>query len=245
LSSTKEEKINMLMPMIRNTTRFALAGAVAAMATSFPAWSQESSQQRGETQADVVAVQATLANLMRDPDAKWFQENIGKAKGVLLSSEVLPKARVLKSGAGGRSVLLVKGADGKWHGPAFYSIVTEPTAFKEGVKAVEVAALVMTDKGLNTLMAGGGKLGGDLSYAAGPVGAGAPSAVTADVVGFTRVKGVYGGLNLDGTVVAVANDWNKAYFGKDVLPPDILIRMSVTNKQADPLLAAVTKATMK
>jgi len=232
----------MLMPMIRNTTRFALAGAVAAMATSFPAWSQESSQQRGETQADVVAVQATLANLMRDPDAKWFQENIGKAKGVLLSSEVLPKARVLKSGAGGRSVLLVKGADGKWHGPAFYSIVTEPTAFKEGVKAVEVAALVMTDKGLNTLMAGGGKLGGDLSYAAGPVGAGAPSAVTADVVGFTRVKGVYGGLNLDGAQAKVYADWNAAYFDSQTVQVKDIVSGKATNRDAVSLLNAVTKA---
>jgi len=233
----------MLMPMIRNTTRFALAGAVAAMATSFPAWSQESSQQRGETQADVVAVQATLANLMRDPDAKWFQENIGKAKGVLLSSEVLPKARVLKSGAGGRSVLLVKGADGKWHGPAFYSIVTEPTAFKEGVKAVEVAALVMTDKGLNTLMAGGGKLGGDLSYAAGPVGAAAPSAATPDIVGYTHVKaGAYGGLNLDGALVKSYADWNAAYYNSQTVQPKDIVAGKASNRDAVSLLNAVSKA---
>jgi len=67
----------------------------------------------------------------------------------------------------------------------------------------------------------------------------------ADLITFSRSKGVYGGLNLDGTVVAPSNDWNEAYYGKSVLPPDILIRMSVHNKQADRLLAAVTKATRK
>jgi lipid-binding SYLF domain-containing protein len=46
-------------------------------------------------------------------------------------------------------------------------------------------------------------------------------------------------------VIAVSNDWNKAYYGKDVLPPDILIRNTAHNKQADPLLAQVTKASKK
>jgi lipid-binding SYLF domain-containing protein len=103
----------------------------------------------------------------------------------------------------------------------------------------------MTDKGLNSLLANSVKLGGDASVAAGPVGAGAKSDVVADLVTFSRAKGVYGGLNLDGTVVAPANDWNKAYYGKDVLPPDILIRQSVHNKQADALVAEVAKATKK
>jgi len=233
----------MLMPIFRNAARFALAGAVAAMATSFPASAQESSQQRGETQAEVVADQATLANLMRDPDAKWFQENIGSAKAVLLGADVLAKARVLKSGAGGRSVLLVKGADGKWHGPVFVSIATEPAAFKEGVKSVEVAALVMTDKGVAALTGStGAKLGTDVSYAAGPVGAGAPPAAAADVVGYTRVKGVYGGLNLDGALVKVYNDWNAAYFDSQTVQAKDIVSGKTTSRDAVALVNAVTKA---
>jgi lipid-binding SYLF domain-containing protein len=56
---------------------------------------------------------------------------------------------------------------------------------------------------------------------------------------------VYGGLNFDGTVVTAADDWNQAYFGKKVLPPDILVRMNVANKNADGLLAKVTAATAR
>jgi len=232
----------MLMPMIRNTARLALAGAVAAMATSFPAWSQESNQQRGEIQTGVNADQATLTNLMRDPDAKWFQENIGKAKGVLLAGEVLKKTRVLKSGAGGRAGLLVKGADGKWHGPVFYSVTMADTAFKEGVTVSEVAALVMTDKGMSALLAGGTKLGGDVSYAAGPVGAGAPASVTADIVGYTRVKGVYGGLNLDGAETKVYADWNAAYYNSQTVQPKDIVAGKASNRDAVSLLNAVSKA---
>ena len=59
----------------------------------------------------------------------------------------------------------------------------------------------MTDKGFNSLLATSFKMGGDASVAAGPVGAGAKSDIVADLITFNRAKGVYGGLNFDGTVV--------------------------------------------
>jgi lipid-binding SYLF domain-containing protein len=102
----------------------------------------------------------------------------------------------------------------------------------------------MTDKGLNSLLATSFKIGGDASIAAGPVGAGAKSTVTADLISFTRSKGVYGGLNLDGTVVHSNVGWNDAYYGKsNVLPPDILIRKTATSPKSSALLAEVAKAT--
>ena len=123
---------------------------------------------------------------------------------------------------------------GKWGGPAFYTMATASVGFQAGVSVSENVTLVMTEKGLNSLLANSIKMGGDASVAAGPVGAGAKSDVVADLITFSRAKGVYGGLNLDGTVVALANDWNEAYFGKNVLPPDILIRMSVQQQAGGP-----------
>ena len=103
--------------------------------------------------------------------------------------------------------------------------------------------VVMTDKGLNSLLSTSFKIGGDASIAAGPVGAGARSTITADLISFTRAKGVYGGLNLDGTIVSTNVPWNDAFFGRsNVLPPDILIRKSVTSPKAAPLLADVARA---
>ncbi len=67
------------------------------------------------------------------------------------------------------------------------------------------------------------------------------SNVTADLIAFSRSKGVYGGLNLDGTVVSSNGDWDKAYYGKAVLPPDILMKNAASNKGADKLLAEVTR----
>ena len=63
---------------------------------------------------------------------------------------------------------------------------------------------------------------------------------------FTRSKGVYGGLNLDGTVIHANTDWNSQFYGaKNVLPPDILIRKAHKSANAAPLLTAVGKAASK
>ena len=67
--------------------------------------------------------------------------------------------------------------------------------------------------------------------------------MTADLIAFTRAKGVYGGLNLDGTVISPNNSWNDAYYGRSsVLPPDILIRKSATSPKSQALLTDVARA---
>jgi lipid-binding SYLF domain-containing protein len=134
--------------------------------------------------------------------------------------------------------------DGRaWTGPAFYDLATGSVGFQAGVEVSEAVMLVMTEKGLNSLLSTSFKIGGDASIAAGPVGAGAKSTITADLISFTRAKGVYGGVNLDGTVVQANIGWNDAYYGRNnVLPPDILIRKSAQSPKSSALLADVAKA---
>jgi lipid-binding SYLF domain-containing protein len=175
----------------------------------------------------------------------WLHKNIGRARGVLIAPEVV-KAGFIIGGSGGRGVLVARDtASGKWRGPVFYTLATASVGFQAGVAASENITLVMTEKGVNTLLAPSVKLGGDASVAAGPVGAGAASDITTDFVAFARSKGVYGGVNLDGTVITANGDWNKAYYGKSVLAPDVLVKGSAQSKQADKLLAAVTAAAGK
>ena len=202
-------------------------------------------QAQSEQQKLVDASDATLSNFMRDPEMKGLQQNIHRAKAVLISPEIV-KAGFIIGGSGGRGVLVARdGGSGKWVGPAFYTLATASIGFQAGVAASEMITLVMTDKGMNSLLSNSFKFGADASVAAGPVGAGAKSDVVADLIAFSRSKGIYGGLNLDGTVVSTNDDWNSAFFGKKVLPPDILVRAKVTNKGADKLIAAVAKAAAK
>jgi len=201
---------------------------------------------QSEQQTLVDSADRTLSNFLRDPDMTWLQQNIGRAKAVMIAPQVV-KAGFIFGGSGGRSVMLARDAKtGKWAGPAFYTLATASVGFQAGVEVSEVVTLVMTEKGLNSLMAPSVKLGGDASVAAGPIGAGAKSDVVADFVSFSRAKGLYGGLNLDGTVIAISNEWNEAYYNKKgVLPPDIVIRMSARKKGADKLLADVARAAGK
>jgi lipid-binding SYLF domain-containing protein len=211
------------------------AAMIAATAIGFTA----NANAQGDQQVLVDQATTTLNNFMRDPEMKWLQQNIGRAKAVLISPEIV-KAGFIIGGSGGRAVLVAK-SGGKWVGPAFYNLATASIGFQAGVAASEMVTLVMTDKGMNSLMASTFKFGGDASVAAGPVGAGAKSDVTADLIAFSRSKGVYGGLNLDGTVVSSNTDWDKAYYGKAVLPPDILMKNAASNKGAEKLLAEVSK----
>ena len=198
---------------------------------------------QSEQQKLVDAADRTLSNFLRDPDMTWLQQNIGRAKAVMIAPQVV-KAGFIFGGSGGRAVTLARDAKtGKWAGPAFYTLATASVGFQAGVEVSEVVTLVMTEKGLNSLMAPSVKLGGDASVAAGPIGAGAKSDVVPDFVSFSRAKGLYGGLNLDGTVIAISNEWNETYYNKKgTLPPDILIRMSARNKGGDKLLADVARA---
>jgi SH3 domain-containing YSC84-like protein 1 len=224
--------------MTRSLFRSTLVAAVTAVAvtTVVPAYAQ-SDQQKLVDAADV-----TFSNFVRDPDMTWFQQNVGRAKAVLIAPEIV-KAGFILGGSGGRAVLVAKDPkSAKWVGPAFYTLATGSVGFQAGIAVSEAVTLVMTDKGMNSLLASSFKMGGDASVAAGPVGAGAKSDIVADLVTFSRSKGVYGGLNLDGTVVTTSDEWNSAYYGKKVLAPDILVRMNVQAKGAEKLVFDVAKA---
>jgi lipid-binding SYLF domain-containing protein len=195
--------------------------------------------------AHILASEATLSNFLRDPDMDWLQKNFNRAKAVIITPEIV-KAGFIFGGSGGRALVVARDPkSGKWLGPVFYAMATASVGFQAGVSVAEGVTLVMTEKGFNSLLATSFKIGGDASVAAGPVGAGARSDVVADLITFNRAKGVYGGLNLDGTVVTASDDWNSSFYGKKVLPPDILVRASAHNKSADKLLAQVAAAAAK
>lgn len=194
-----------------------------------------------EEQELLSSAETTFTNFVRDPDMTWMQRHFADAKAVIIAPKVVKAGWVL-GGSGGRAVVFARDPrSGRWMGPAFYNVGAASVGFQAGVAVSETVTLVMTDKGLNTLLSNSVKLGGDASVAAGPVGAGANRDVTTDFVAFSRSKGVYGGLNLDGTVIAVANDVNRDYYGASVLPPDILVTGRAHNAQADRMLSLLDR----
>lgn len=213
-----------------------LAVAAAALAACASRATQD------ETQARVDEARTTLTNFMQDPEMKWFREHVGQAKAVLISPDIL-QAGFIVGGAGGEAMVIARNRSGTgWNGPAFYRVATGSIGLQAGAQKSEMVALLMTDKALNSLMSTSFKLGGDVSVAAGPVGAGTGAPVTADMIVYTRSKGLYGGVNMDGTVITIDEGRNRAYYGQPATPVDILVTRSVSNPDGARLAQAVSRA---
>lgn len=198
-------------------------------------------QADAEQQATVNKATETVKRFAADPDMQWFRNNVGNAKGILVVP-VSVKGGFIVGGSGGVGVLLTSGEENDWSYPAFYQLASVSFGLQIGGDVSEIMMLVMSDRGRDALLTTEFKLGGEVSVAAGPVGAGA-EAQTADVLAFSRTKGgVYGGLNLEGSVVKPKDQWNGLYYDQPVTPKQILIDRMVQDPQADPLRAAVAAA---
>ena len=229
-----------MLPIATGVRAARLWAALVGLASLLALGGQASAQTE---QQDVVnAAETTFSNFMRDPDMTWLQRHISSVKAVLIAPQVV-KAGWILGGSGGRAVLFARNEQtGRWEGPAFYNLATASVGFQAGIAVSETVMLVTTEKGLNSLLATSAKLGGDASIAAGPVGAGTNADITTDFVAFSRSKGIYGGVNLDGTVISVADGWNHAYYGRPVLPTDILLTARAHNPEADRLAEALGRA---
>jgi len=195
-----------------------------------------------DAQGIVDKARVTLGELMRDDNYKWMKEHLKDAKGVLIYPQVL-KAGFILGGSGGTGVLLARdGNTGEWSDPAFYTLGSVSFGLQIGGEAAEVVVLVMSQKGMDSLLTSKFKLGGDASVALGPVGGGAKGDVTADFLSFAKSKGLYAGLNLDGSQINVRESLNNAYYGKEATPADIIVKKSVSNKGAVPLREELKKA---
>ena len=198
----------------------------------------------GEEDAQGIVDKARVAfgGFMRDDNYGWMRDHLKDAKGVLIYPQVL-KAGFIFGGSGGTGVLLSRdGKTGEWSNPAFYTMGSASVGLQIGGESAEVVLLVMSQKGMDSLLTSKFKLGGDASVALGPVGGGAQSDITTDFLSFSRSQGLYAGVNLDGSYLSVRDSLNRAYYGKEVSPIDIIVRHSVSNRGAIPLREELKKA---
>lgn len=174
-------------------------------------------------------------------DIPWFHKNIKNAKAVFIVP-TLVKAGLLIGGSGGTGVVLARDEKtGEWSYPAFYKMGSVSVGLQAGAAADEVVGLVMTEKGMEQVLYSAFKLGTEVSVVAGPTGAGA-SAALADVVAYSKSKGAFVGVSIDGAVVTSRDEWNMEYYGEPVTPTDILVRRTASKPQADALRSSVIKA---
>jgi len=179
--------------------------------------------------------------MLDDPTKKWFREHIDDAHGIMILPNVV-KAGFIFGGSGGNGVLLRRDpATGTWSYPAFYTIGAVTFGLQIGAEVAQIAMLVMTEAGMDALLSTDVKLGADASIAVGPVGTGV-AAQTADILLFSREKGLFGGLTIEGSVLSPRDSWNAEYYGQPASARQVLMDGTVSNPAADPLRAAIAAA---
>lgn len=189
----------------------------------------------------------TLSNFLADSNMTWFRDHIKDAKGLFIVPQYM-KGALIYGAAGGSGVFLAKdGKTEKWSEPAFFTMGAASLGFQFGAQVSEVVLLVLTQRGVDSLLLGNFKLGVDGSVAVGPVGAGVSGATTpslsADLLSFVRAKGLFAGVSLEGAALISRDEWSRAYYGKAVTPADIVIRREVNNPHSESLRAAIGQAT--
>lgn len=196
--------------------------------------------QAQKAQKLVNAATVTFQSFASNPDTPWIGEHLKEARVVMIVPEQV-KGAFFIGARGGTGVLLANHA-GEWSDPAFVNMGGISFGLQVGAEASEVLLLAMTDKGEKALLRTKGQLGVDAGVAAGPVGAGAQAA-TVDILSWSRSKGAYAGVSLDGAVITPANQWNQAYYLQDdITPYDIIRAQTYKNPKARGLVHAVEEA---
>jgi SH3 domain-containing YSC84-like protein 1 len=134
-------------------------------------------------------------------------------------------------GSGGRGPMTCrvgKNFGGQWSAPAMYSIGGVSAGLQLGGSSTDFVLLIMSQKGVDAMLAGKTKLGSDATAAAGPSGATtAGGAGGTDVLSYARASGLFAGVSLGGATLSADSDANKRLYDKDIAPKEIVTENTV------------------
>src|SRR5580704_1702486 len=185
-----------------------------------------------------------LQAIMSTPDKGIPEEVLNGAKCIVVVPNLI-KGGFIIGGKHGRGVASCRTAEG-WSAPAFVSVGGGSWGLQIGVEGVDLIMLVMNDRGLQHLLSSKFELTGEGSVAAGPVGrhtsAGTDILLNTEVLTYSRSKGVFAGLTLEGAVVEQDNDSTHAIYGRHMMFRSILSGKVPAPASTEAFLRAVSEA---
>jgi len=214
------------------------------MAAAFSLLTLASAHAQSDQQALVDRSTLALQEMMTQTVSQDPRQALQSARGVLICPQVF-RAGFFIGGEGGGCVLVARGADNTWSYPAFYGMGSASFGLQIGIQDAQFVMLIMTERGLRSVLNSQVKLGADASIAVASIGGGVQGSTTAalgaDIVAFSSTRGLYGGISLAGSVMGARPEWNRAYYGRDFGSQDIVIGMQGSNQGADPLREILTR----
>jgi SH3 domain-containing YSC84-like protein 1 len=219
-----------------------LLGFGLGLALVSPAFAQDKEQDRLENAGTV------MKEILNAPDG-IPQSVLNKADCVVILPSVL-KFAIGFGGSYGRGVMTCRGGStfhGKWGPPTMMALEGGSAGLQLGGNATDFILLMMSPRSAKSVLNSKVKIGGDASAAAGPVGraASAETDVTlrAEILSYSRSRGLFAGISLEGSTLRPDNGANKNLYGKEVKASDIVFKNAVTvPDSAKTLLATLQKA---
>src|SRR5215469_2297198 len=226
--------------------RRALFGFSLALTLTVPAFAQE---KEGKETDRVENAGKVMKEILNAPDG-IPQSVLDKADCVVILPSVL-KFAIGIGGSYGRGVMTCrggKGFHGPWGAPSMMALEGGSAGLQLGGNATDFILLLMSPRSAENILKSKVKLGADASAAAGPVGRAASAetdaTLRAEILSYSRARGLFAGVSLEGSTLRADNDANKNLYGKEVSAADIVLKKGAVEvpPSAKVLLATLQKA---
>ena len=175
-----------------------------------------------------------LSDIMQAPDKAIPQDLLRDARAIAVIPDLL-KVGFVFGGRRGEGLISVKSPDGTWSNPSFITMTGGSIGFQAGVSSTDVILVFRTQRGVDSIVRGKFTLGADASAAAGPVGrtanASTDAQLKAEIYSYSRSRGLFAGVALDGSALRIDYDANVEVYGAGITPRRIF-EGGVTNVPA-------------
>jgi lipid-binding SYLF domain-containing protein len=202
---------------------------------------------KADDQAERALEAAKVLNeVMATPDKGIPEELMSRAQGIAVIPHVVKGAFGI-GGQYGKGLMSKRLANGQWSSPAFINIGGGSFGLQLGVEATDLVLVFTDSKGVDAITKGKLKLGADASVAAGPVGrraeAGTDVLLRSGILSYSRSKGLFAGISLDGSVIEADDSANTKVFGANSSIEHVLSGKATANPVVAPFVAALEKHT--
>jgi lipid-binding SYLF domain-containing protein len=186
-------------------------------------------------EARLIEASGVLEELFAQHDTAIPEKLMARAYGIAVIPNVVKVAAVV-GGRRGSGAMVVRDANGKFSDPIMVSITGGNVGWQIGVQSTDIVLVFTTARGIQGITDGKLTLGADASVAAGPVGRAASAATdqnfSAEVYSYSRNRGLFAGVSLDGSVLAIDTKSNKGLYGKSAPATDIIAGKMTTDVDA-------------
>lgn len=201
----------------------------------------------GREEAKLITATAVLTELRESRDQQIPQWLLDRAYGIVVVPDVV-KVGFWLGGRHGKGVMVVRNDTGRFSNPVFVNLSGGSFGPQIGAQSTDVVLVFTTRRGIEGITDGKVTLGADASVAAGPVGrqatAATDAAFKAEVYSYSRSKGLFAGVALDGSAITIDDRSNAAFYGRKVGAADILQGKVTTNSNgAQRFHAAIAAST--